>query len=64
MKAGEINQPIRTDLGFHLPFCSDIKQEQTLAIKTVADDIRDQLFTARIQQAQRDWICNLDCPRK
>ncbi|MDH3392660.1 MAG: nitrogen fixation protein NifM [Desulfobulbaceae bacterium] len=60
LKEGEISDIIESHLGFHIILCQTITPATTLSFEVAAPRIQTMLTRKRQQQAQKEWLEQLD----
>ncbi|SEF61349.1 nitrogen fixation protein NifM [Marinobacterium lutimaris] len=56
MKAGEISEPVRSELGFHLLLCGDVEPPRQVPLAEILPKLRQSLEERQRSQFQRQWI--------
>ena len=59
MKAGEISQPVESEIGFHLVLCKQIQKAETLSLQKATPKIRQMMSDRSRQKCQRAWLASL-----
>ncbi|MEI7996802.1 MAG: peptidylprolyl isomerase, partial [Methylococcaceae bacterium] len=59
MKAGEISQPVESEIGFHLVLCKHIQKAETLSLQKATPKIRQMMSDRSRQKCQRAWLASL-----
>lgn len=56
MDSGEISEPVRSELGFHLLYCGDIQPPRQVPLAEILPRLRQSLEDRQRAQFQRQWI--------
>lgn len=56
MNSGEISEPVRSELGFHLLLCGEIEQPRQVPLTEILPKLRQSLEERQRSQFQRQWI--------
>lgn len=56
LKKGEISQPVRSSLGYHLVKAEDRKGGERLAFAAVSERVREQLFNKTLEERFAKWL--------
>jgi peptidyl-prolyl cis-trans isomerase C len=59
MSAGQISQPVQSEIGFHILWCQAIDAEKTLSFEEIAQDLVTQLTTKARKLKQKIWLRKL-----
>jgi peptidyl-prolyl cis-trans isomerase C len=59
LQAGEVSEPLESDLGFHLLLCEGIEPARSVGFEQTQAKIRSALEQRRRREAQKDWIASL-----
>ncbi|MDP8230220.1 MAG: peptidylprolyl isomerase [Candidatus Gorgyraea atricola] len=59
LKSGEFSSPIKTQIGYHIVKVEDIKYSGYLSLDDTKKDIKDMLFTKKLQEKLSDWLTEL-----
>ena len=59
MRAGEISQPVESEIGFHLVLCKQIQKAETLSLQKATPKIRQMMSDRSRQKCQRAWLASL-----
>ncbi|MFC1621114.1 peptidylprolyl isomerase [Candidatus Omnitrophota bacterium] len=59
LKPGEISDPIKTQVGYHIVKVEDIKHSGYLSLDDVKKDIEEMLFKKKLQEKLGDWLAEL-----
>ena len=59
LDAGELSQPLRSPLGYHLVWCEQIIPAQTHTLEAVKESLAERIQEQRRQQIQKRWIQSL-----
>lgn len=56
MKEGEISEPVRSELGFHLLLCGEVEPPRQVPLAEILPKLRQSLEERQRSQFQRQWI--------
>lgn len=56
LKVGEISQPVRTSLGYHLVKLEEREKSGSVAFDQVSEDIRKELYEKALQERFATWL--------
>lgn len=56
MNTGELSEPVRSELGFHLLLCGEIEPARTVPLDEILPKLRQSLEDRQRAQFQRQWI--------
>jgi len=56
MASGEISEPVRSELGFHLLYCGEIQPPRQVPLEEILPRLRQSLEDRQRAQFQRQWI--------
>ncbi len=59
LKAGEIGQPVQSEIGFHLVLCSKIQKAETLSLQKATPKIQQMMTDRARQKCLRAWLSSL-----
>ncbi len=56
LKKGEVSEPVRTSLGYHLVRAEDREGGERLPFETVSEKVRDELYNKTLQERFAKWL--------
>ncbi len=56
LKKGEVSEPVRTSLGYHLVRAEDREGGERLPFETVSEKVRDELYNRTLQERFAKWL--------
>jgi peptidyl-prolyl cis-trans isomerase C len=56
MQAGELSEPIASELGWHLLWCESIQAAETVPLANVMPVLREQLQDRQRKKVQKEWL--------
>jgi peptidyl-prolyl cis-trans isomerase C len=59
LKAGEVSQPVKSEIGFHVLLCKHIQPAETLSLAKATPKIRQLMKDRARRVCQRAWIAGL-----
>lgn len=59
LKAGEIGQPVQSEIGFHLVLCNKIQKAETLSLQKATPKIQQMMTDRARQKCLRAWLSSL-----
>jgi nitrogen fixation protein NifM len=60
LKAGQISEPVESEMGFHLILCKTIQPPETISLKKATPHIRRALRERMREKRRREWIAGLE----
>ncbi|MGR9014498.1 MAG: nitrogen fixation protein NifM [Gammaproteobacteria bacterium] len=59
LKTGEVSNPVKSEIGFHVLICKSIQKPETLSLAKATPKIRQLLNERARRNCQREWIAGL-----